>query len=134
MLAIDADSHFMEPLDLFERYIDPKYRARAYKVDKDSITGKHRLVVDNKPLQLLDVEELLSAVVGYGQKEAGHDLSNFDRELPDSADWQSMDARVKFLDQEGFAAQVIFPTIGLLWEDTVDDPMLADALCRAYNT
>ena len=28
MLAIDADSHFMEPLDLFERYIDPKFRER----------------------------------------------------------------------------------------------------------
>jgi len=22
---IDADSHFMEPLDLWERYIEPKY-------------------------------------------------------------------------------------------------------------
>jgi hypothetical protein len=114
MLAIDADSHFMEPLDLFERYIDPKFRDRAYKVERDSTTGQHRLVVDNKPLQLLDVEELLSAVVGYGQKETGHDLSNFDRDLPYSVDWQNMDARVKFLDQEGFAAQVIFPTIGLL--------------------
>ena len=134
MLAIDADSHFMEPLDLFERYIDPKFRDRAYKVEKDSTTGKRRLVVDHKPLQLLDVEELLSAVVGYGQKETGHDLSNFDRQLPYSADWQNMDKRVKFLDQEGFAAQVIFPTVGLLWEDTVDDPVLADALCRAYNT
>ena len=50
MLAIDADSHFMEPLDLFERYIDPKFRERAYKVEKDPTTDKHRLVVDNKPL------------------------------------------------------------------------------------
>ena len=50
MLAIDADSHFMEPLDLFERYIDPKFRDRAYKVEKDPTTGKRRLVVDNKPL------------------------------------------------------------------------------------
>jgi hypothetical protein len=24
---IDADSHFMEPLDLWERYIEPKYRS-----------------------------------------------------------------------------------------------------------
>src|SRR5258708_30359217 len=134
MLAIDADSHFMEPLDLFESYIDPKFRDRAYKVEKDPTTGKRRLVVDNKPLQLLDVEELLSAIVGYGQKETGHDLSNFDRQLPYSVDWQNMDKRVKFLDQEGFAAQVIYPTVGLLWEDTVDDPLLADALCRAYNT
>jgi hypothetical protein len=25
---IDADSHFMEPLDLWERYIEPRYRSR----------------------------------------------------------------------------------------------------------
>jgi predicted TIM-barrel fold metal-dependent hydrolase len=134
MLPIDADSHFFEPLDLFERYIDPKFRQRAYRVEKNPDTGKLRLLVDGKPLQLLDVEELLSAVVGYGQKEAGRNLSNFDRELPMSAEWQNMDRRIEFLDREGFGAQVIYPTIGLLWEDAVGDPMLADALCRAYNT
>jgi hypothetical protein len=31
-----------------------------------------QIVVDNKALQLLDVEELLSAISGYGQKESGH--------------------------------------------------------------
>jgi uncharacterized protein len=134
MLAIDADSHFVEPLDLFERLIDARFRDRAYKVEKDPATGKRQLVVDNKPLRLLDAEELLSAVSGYGQKESGHDLSNFDRDLPYSAEWQDMDQRVKFLDREGFAAQVIYPTVGLLWEAAVSDPALADALCRAYNT
>jgi hypothetical protein len=29
MLAIDADSHFVEPLDLFERRIDSRFRDRA---------------------------------------------------------------------------------------------------------
>jgi len=33
-----------------------------------------------------------------------------------------MDRRVKFLDREGFAAQVIYPTVGLLWEAAVKDP------------
>jgi uncharacterized protein len=42
--------------------------------------------------------------------------------------------RVKFLDREGFAAQVIYPTVGLLWEAAVKDPVLVDALCLAYNT
>ena len=45
-----------------------------------------------------------------------------------------MDLRIGYLDEEGFAAQVLYPTMGLLWESTVDDPQLADALCRAYNT
>ena len=134
MLAIDADSHFVEPLDLFERYIDPSFRDRAYKAEIDPTTRRMRLVVDNKPLRLLDTEELLSAISGYGQKEGGRDLSTFDRELPYSADWQNMDKRLEFLDREGFAAQVIYPTVGLLWEAAVNDALLADALCRAYNT
>ena len=29
MTIIDGDSHFMEPLDLFERYTDPKFREQA---------------------------------------------------------------------------------------------------------
>jgi predicted TIM-barrel fold metal-dependent hydrolase len=91
-------------------------------------------VVDQKPLQMLDVEGVLRAVVAYGQKETGRNLSNFDRELPLSSEWQDMDKRVEFLDREGLAAQVSYPTIGLLWEDAVSDPLLADALCRAYNT
>ena len=62
MKAIDGDSHFMEPMDLFERYIDVRFRDRAYRVEKDPATGRLRLVVDQKPLQLVDVEELLGAV------------------------------------------------------------------------
>jgi hypothetical protein len=58
MLPVDADSHFFEPFDLFERYIDARFRERAYRVEKDPATGRLRLVVDQKPLQLLNVEEL----------------------------------------------------------------------------
>jgi hypothetical protein len=134
MLAIDADSHFVEPLDLYEKYIEPQFRERAFRVRVSQDSGKRQLIVDNKPLQLLDVEELLSAVSGYGQKESGRNLSNFDRELPYSTAWTDMSKRIEFLDREGFAAQVIYPTLGLLWEDSVSDPILADAHCRAYNT
>jgi len=31
MLPVDADSHFFEPLDMFERYIDARFRKRAYR-------------------------------------------------------------------------------------------------------
>jgi len=134
MKVIDGDSHFAEPLDLFERFIDPAYRDQAMRVGKDPATGEPSLVVEGRPLRILNVEELLAAVVGYGQKEAGHDLNTFDRYLVYNADWQDMDKRVRFLDDEGIDCQVIYPTLGLLWEGGVDDPYVADALCRAYNT
>src|SRR5712692_110581 len=134
MKVIDGDSNFMEPLDLFEQFIEPAYRERAMRVEKDPASGSQRFVVDGKPLQILDFDELLGAAVGYGQKEAGHDLSNFDRYLIFSPEWQNMDKRVRFLDEEGIDCQVIYPTAALLWEGEVEDPYLADALCRAYNT
>ena len=30
--VVDGDSHFMEPLDLFERHVDPHFRERAVKI------------------------------------------------------------------------------------------------------
>ncbi len=133
MQAIDGDSHFMEPLDLFEKFTDAKYRERAMRVEKD-VDGERKLVVDGQVMQVLDVDELLSAVVAYGQKETGRDIDHFDQYLVSSADWQDMDKRIGFLNAEGIDAQVIYPTLGLLWEGEVADPFLADALCRAYNT
>ena len=35
--------------------------------------------------------------------------------------------------RRGIACQVIYPSLGIIWEGEVDDPALADALCRAYN-
>jgi hypothetical protein len=31
-LVIDADGHILEPPDLWEKYIDPKYRERAMRI------------------------------------------------------------------------------------------------------
>ncbi len=134
MNAIDGDSHFAEPLDLFERYTEPRFRDRTVRVERDSTTGQRALIVDGKPMVLVDVEELLGALVAYGQKESGADLGTFDRYLIESGRWQDMSERVRYLDAEGFAAQVIYPSLGLVWEGSVQDPLLADALCRAYNT
>ena len=132
--AIDGDSHFIEPLDLFERYIDPSYRDRTVRVGVDSSGQVIGLRVDNRPMRMADLDDLMSACAGYGQKEEGRSISDFDRYRIASQQWQDMDLRIRYLDEQGFAAQVLYPTMGLLWESTVEDPKLADALCRAYNT
>lgn len=101
MTIIDGDSHFMEPLDLFARYIDPAFRDKALRVAKDPSTGTPTLVVDGRSLGVLNTEEVLAGGVGYGQKEEGHDLRDFDRTLGDAADWQDMSKRTRFLDTGG---------------------------------
>jgi len=64
------------------------------------------MIVDRKPMRLGNVEQLLGAVVGYGEKEMRHTLRDFDAYKFRSAQWLDMDARVNFLDAEGFDAQV----------------------------
>src|SRR5216684_1110444 len=134
MKAIDGDSHFMEPMDLFERYVDPAFRERTVKMVRDPESGKATMLADGKPLKLRDVDQIMGLLVAYGEKEQGLNIGNFDRYLGYSQQWQDMDARVRFLDEEGFAKQVLYPSLGIAWEGEVDDPALADALCRAYNT
>lgn len=136
MKVVDGDSHFIEPLDVYPRYIDPAFRERAMRVERDPDSGKQRMLVDGRPMRLgsRDIDEMLSIIVGYGQKEEGSALDEFDRSLMSGGDWQNMDKRVRFLDAEGIDYQVLFPTLGLLWEGEVQDPGLAAALCRAYNT
>ena len=85
---IDGDSHFMEPFDLFELHIDPKFKDRCLKLSRDPGTGERGLVVDNEPMMLIDVEELLGALVAYSQKEEGKDLNSFDRYLIENSQWQ----------------------------------------------
>src|SRR5580693_6558083 len=47
--VVDADGHILEPLDLWERYMDPAFHDRAPRLitDKD---GKQRLLIEEKVL------------------------------------------------------------------------------------
>lgn len=133
---IDADSHFMEPLDLWEQYIDPKYRSRCLRFEQDLQNDRYTIVIEDFKIDHsgdLSIEELLGVAVGYGQKEAGQGLKSFDPAAAFSHSLEDMDTRLRFLDSEGIESQFIYPTLGLFWEDLVEDPELAAAHCRAYN-
>lgn len=136
--VIDADSHFMEPLDLWERYIEPKYRNRCLRFKKDPETNKQVMWV-NEGKRIAGVgefsmEELLGVGVGYGQKEDGSGLGSFDFSSAFNNTLEDMETRINYLDREGFESQFIYPTLGLMWEGQISDPALAAAHCRAYNT
>ncbi len=134
---IDADSHFMEPLDLWERYIEPQYRSRCLRFRQDADGRYIMLVNEDKQVRGVgefNMEQLLGVGVGYGQKEEGSGLGHFDFSAAFNNTLEDMDARITFLDQEGIACQFIYPTLGLMWEGQVTDPELAAAHCRAYNT
>jgi hypothetical protein len=45
--AIDADGHILEPPDLWERYLDPKFRERALRIVRDP-DGLEELEIDGR--------------------------------------------------------------------------------------
>jgi uncharacterized protein len=42
--VVDADGHILDPLDLWERYMDPAFRDRVLRIVK--ATGKERLIIE----------------------------------------------------------------------------------------
>ncbi len=133
---IDGDSHFAEPFDVWDRYIEPAFRDRCirFPVAPDGeidIEIEGRLTRRSQSHSTL---QLFGVGTAYGQKERdGRGLGEVDTQSLVDGSLDDMDARIAFLDEEGFDQQVIFPTLGLVWEGRVEDPALAAAHCRAYN-
>lgn len=128
--AVDADGHILEPPDLWETYLEEKYRDRAIRVRTDE-EGYEILEFDGKPSKLC-FPGFPGILGGMGEPDI---LPSPERTYLAASPPGSMNPRerVERLDGEGLSKAVLYPTIGLLWEAEVSDPEIADAYCRAYN-
>jgi len=61
--VIDADGHILEPLDLWDNYMDPKFRDRAPRLVVDPATGTEKLDVEG---QLLGSQQGMGGIGGGG--------------------------------------------------------------------
>ena len=126
-IVIDCDSHVMEPADLWQRYLEPKYRDRAIRVVEED--GVEKLIIGERVV----LQQRLAALGGAHidrVKLFTEPLRYIDGCLPASYEPH---ARAQLLDDWGVDRGVLFPTIGILPFPT-DDPELSSAYCRAYNT
>jgi uncharacterized protein len=150
-LVIDADGHILEPPDLWEKYLEPKYRDRAVRI-RVGEDGYEFLEVDGKRAKLTRQGQL-GTLGGMGKQveEARRRREEFvnsgraaelryEKPKPEDtylkgAAFGTMDMRerLQLLDREGMAKTVLYPTIGLLWECETMDVELSGAYCRAYN-
>ena len=128
---IDADSHFIEPLDLWQSYIEPRFRDRAMHLTRGE-EDRLYFAADGR-LQPFPAEDVLATLIAYGQKEEGVGLGTFDISEVFDGDLARTPDRMAFLDREGFDAQFLYPSLGLMIDALVTDPALAAAHCRAYN-
>jgi len=130
--AVDADGHVLEDSNLWDHYIEEKYKPYAPRI-KRTRQGTQYLEVNGKPSKLMH-GIFLGLLGSMGQIDRDH-LPPRDRGYGDDAPLGSMDAteRLTRLDLEGLKAAVIYPTLSLGYEAEMDDPELVQACTRAYN-
>ena len=125
--VIDADGHVLEPIDIWDKYIDPKFRDRAPRIVRDT-DGKERLDVEG---QVLGSQKGFGVIGAIGARQG---------EVEDEA-MQYIDgrkggfdphARIPDMDLDGIDAAFLYPSVGL-FAGAIKDPPLAAAVCRAYN-
>jgi len=124
---IDADGHVLEPVDIWDKYIDPGFRDRAPKIIIDT-DGKERLLIEG---QVLGSKKGLNVVgaIGARQGDVDEGTMKFVDGRPGGFDPH---ARIPDMDLDGIDAAFLYPTVGL-FSGAVQEPTLAAAMCRAYN-
>lgn len=127
-MIVDCDSHVLEPANLWQEYLEPKYRDRAIRIEIGP-QGNETLVIAEQVV-------LPGGLAGLGGVE--HDRATlftggmtYAQGSP-SASYDGV-ARADLLDEWAMDGCVSFPTIGILPIPT-DDLDLISAYCRAYNT
>ncbi len=128
--TIDADGHVLEPAWLWEEYLEAALRPRALRIGVDE-EGLEQLELDGRPSERTTkgVLGLLGAMGDPGAKRGP------ERRYMDHIPYGGGDAgeRIELLDRENLDKAVLYPTLGLLWECEVEDPVLTLAYQRAYN-
>src|SRR6516225_12266488 len=121
--VIDADGHILEPLDLWEKYIDPRFRDRAPKIVKGE-NGRERLVIEEHEVGISRI-----GAVGARQGVIETDTITYKDGKPGGFDPHK---RIPDMDVDGIDAAFLYPSIGLSFGG-VEDPELVHALYHAYN-
>jgi predicted TIM-barrel fold metal-dependent hydrolase len=129
--VFDADNHYYEPVDLFERYIDPAYRDRTFTVEQHDDTKT--VLFQGRPFGF---------VGGGGNKERirpgalramlrGETLPDTDEDDSYASD---PDARIEMMDRQGIEATLMFPSTGVTIANAIGgDVELLAAHMRAFN-
>lgn len=115
--VIDADAHFYEPGDLWDRYVEPEFHDKRPRVTK--VIGNALFEYEDAPFSgSVRAQTLLSQM----ESKFGHAYR---------ANW-TIESRLKDMEQEGWDIQVCLPTNGVKALN-YPDPQVAAALSRAYN-
>jgi predicted TIM-barrel fold metal-dependent hydrolase len=132
--AIDADGHVLEPPDLWDRYLEARFRDRPMGVRRGDdgefleIAGQPSKMVRRNLPGGLGAMDLIGGIAVPPRRPTG--LAYLDN--AGLGAWDAAE-RIARLDAEHLDAAVLYPTLGVLWEAECEDLELAQAYTRAYN-
>jgi hypothetical protein len=131
--VIDADGHILEPPDLWERYIDPKFREGCPKLVSTEDGEIFRIEGDDA----IDLGRGKKRVKfgGLGTIGARSDKtvkSHRTSYLEGRKGGFDPHARIQDMDAEQIDAAFLYPSLGLFLGAT-KDPEFSATTCRAYN-
>jgi predicted TIM-barrel fold metal-dependent hydrolase len=121
--VIDADGHMIEPVDIWDRYVEPAFYDRRPIVTGAvgrtfHAYGPCEIFPNGVPTPRPD-DQFADVPARYGEA---------------FTDWWSLASRLKAMDAEGIDVMVDFPTNGIMaTSQSIKDGQLQAALCRAYN-
>ena len=132
MKVLDSDMHLMEPVDLWDRYIDSKFKAMAPRGLTSENVRDLRMAHpdDGRAWGVFQSQGVRSGAPNRGQ--------NFNRNQGTYRDhsergWTA-EVQLEAMDIEGIDVAVLFPTRGLnVLSEPHMEPTFAAALARAYN-
>jgi predicted TIM-barrel fold metal-dependent hydrolase len=121
--VFDSDLHVFEPPDLYQRYLDPKYRQQAPTTEPSKHGGY-------RPSAWRVGEYVFPRPLGKGRTEA----EARSRAILKPYDAQQFDStsQLQAMDVEGIDVAVLFRTLPVISIDALEAEF-ALALCRAWN-
>ncbi|WP_261566449.1 amidohydrolase family protein [Frankia gtarii] len=136
----DADQHYYETADALTRHLAPEYK-RLIKI-LQTPDGRTRMVINNK-LYTTNPDPTFPTVAAPGVFEQyfrsnnteGRELASFVGKLQESQpEYTDRDARIAKLDEQGVAATIMLPTVGVAVEGLLTDkPDALHAIVEAFN-
>src|SRR6516164_6115294 len=106
--VIDSDGHILEPLTLWNDYLDPAFRDRAPKLVKDK-DGKERLLVEE---QILGSQQGMGGIGGVGARQGvvSAETMSYEEGRPGGF---GPHKRIPDMDLDGIDAAFLYPSMGL---------------------
>src|SRR2546430_11085464 len=105
--VVDADGHILEPLDLWDHYIDPEFRERRPRFTIDE-NGKERLGVEGK---LLGNPRGIGSLGSVGVRQGAVQLDSLKYAEGKKGGFDPP-ARIVDMDLDGIDAAFLYPSLG----------------------